>query len=77
MKTLKDFKFPNMIWTKDNPKSLNGEKEMKKVLRQEAIKWIKHDMKTNCIFSCRNGHSICHSHIFWMERFNITEEGLK
>ena len=45
-------------------------------LKQEAIKWIKYRIK-NCSFSCRENHNRCKEHIFWMERFNITEDELK
>ena len=40
-KTLKDFEFPNMIYTQDNPKSLNGVEEMREKIKAAAIEDIK------------------------------------
>jgi len=51
-----------------------------KLLRQEAIKWIKARIRKckNC--SCLGDWSNlipCEEHRFWMDRFNITKEELK
>lgn len=73
LKTLKDFEFGN----KNDLASDCAYYDISNKLRQEAIKWIKHDLRYCDYDTCGIKGYYCRSHQFWMERFNITDEELE
>ncbi len=85
LKTLNDLDFTDMAWS-DTGSALACDDDIKKELKQEAIKWIKERIEyCNYCRICidrRTTNTImitdyCKEHQFWIERFNITDKDLK
>jgi len=46
-----------------------------KDLKEQVIKWVKERIRKCC--GVEGILKICEEHLFWMDKFNITEEDLK